>query len=181
MQLKKLKNFSIRIKPFVFLTIKEKKQMKHTENIRSKLDDLKKDYPFKVPENYFDDFPVKMAHLISENSHKKQFILSWSSVRPKLVPILIVSGIAFLVVLSTLLIRIEKKQDISATELVEIYHNTALNETSEADLINELASVSNINDFQKDTTIKTSEKYTNEALDYLKKENVDVNSLIEAL
>jgi hypothetical protein len=181
MQSKKLKNFSIRIKPFVFLKIKEEKKMKHTENRRSKLDDLKKDPPFKVPENYFDDFPVKMAHLISETNHKKQFILSWSTVRPKLIPILLVSGIAFLVVLSTLLIRTQNKQEISASELVEIYHNTALNETSETDLINELASVSNVSEFQNDTTLKTNEKYTKEAIDYLKKENVDVNSLIEAL
>ncbi len=40
--------------------------MNNRDNISPKLESLKKDYPFKVPQNYFDDFPARMQQRIEQ-------------------------------------------------------------------------------------------------------------------
>jgi hypothetical protein len=180
MQLKKLKNLSKRIKPFLILTIKEEKKMKEHKNITPKLDDLKKEHPFKVPEGYFNDFPVKMAHLIAEKQKVKKALFSWDIIRSKLIPALAISGIALLAI-TTFSILHNNNKELSATELAEVYTFSALNESSEADLILELQKVTQQSEIRKDTITIAPDNFTKEAIDYLKNENIDLNTVIDAL
>lgn len=40
--------------------------MNNRDNISPKLDGLKKELPFKVPQKYFDDFPARMQHRLEQ-------------------------------------------------------------------------------------------------------------------
>lgn len=54
--------------------------MKKFENIGNKLENINKDIPFRVPEDYFNTFPSKLAGTIKEHGHipaSKKFLNTW--------------------------------------------------------------------------------------------------------
>jgi len=54
--------------------------MKKAKNTGKKLQDLKREIPFKVPEDYFDRFPSKLAEAIRQQNHvpsSRKFLSTW--------------------------------------------------------------------------------------------------------
>jgi hypothetical protein len=151
----------------------------NNEKLKYKLEELKKEQSFKVPDNYFNEFPVKMAHLIGETKSKNAYVPFWANIRPKLIPIVVISSMV--IIISIFAVHSFSKKELTAQELVDIYKYSAIEETSETDLIKELEKVSEEKNTKPVTKPHSNDKFTNEAIDYLSNENIDVNSLIDAL
>jgi hypothetical protein len=155
--------------------------MKSDHDIKSPLNEIKRDNPFKVPDNYFETFPIQMAHKISDSGKEKDIVHLWGLLKPKLVPVLAFSGIALLLIVSVIAYQIPKKSELTVSELAELYKYTAISESSETDLIKELEKVSAPTNIQNDSISSIQDNFANEAIDYLQNENIDINSVIDAL
>ncbi len=144
-----------------------------------RLDEINKSDPFEVPEGYFDSFQNRMADRIIKESTQKQ---------PKTVPALLRPGLiavfssvaALLIVGSIFLFQKKETKAFSASELAEIIKYSAIDGASDAELINQLE-ISVDNPQQIDNFTDSNDEFNTEAIEYLSKEDIDLNSLIDAL
>jgi hypothetical protein len=148
-------------------------------NIKYKLEDIEKKTPFKVPDNYFDTFQSRMADRIAAEEAKKQFRHAFSIPKLRLVPLVAAVSIV-LIAIGILWVAPLLKNMPTDRELAEIYRYQAIEATSESDLIRELETLS-LETEKKDSVITKKDVITEEAIDALSNENIDINSIIEAL
>ena len=155
--------------------------MERSNNIKTTLNEIKREQTFKVPENYFEHFPVKMANLIAETRKEKGFVTFWETLQAKLIPVIVISGFTLLIATTAIVYQFRKEKELTVTELADLYRYTAINDANETDLIKELERVTNATATQSDSISKSPENFSNEAIDFLKNENMDINTVIDAL
>jgi hypothetical protein len=144
-----------------------------------RLDEISKSNPFEVPEGYFDSFQNRMADRIIKESAQKQPKAVPALLRPKLIAAF--SSVAVLLVVGNIFLFQKKEtKTFSASELAEIIEYSAISGTSEAELINQLE-ISVDNPQLNDNFTDSNDEFNAEAIEYLSKEDIDLNSLIDAL
>jgi hypothetical protein len=150
------------------------------KNNKIKLEDIPKTNSFKVPEGYFDNFQSRMANRIIKETDRKHPKPVFIALKPRIIGVVTLSVAALVIV--GLIIFSPKDQSIvfSESELAEIYQYSAINESSEIDLIKQLESTMQVNE-QIDIFTSKNEDFNTQALDYLSGDNVDINALIDAL
>lgn len=155
--------------------------MTGNKNIKPRLDDIPKTNPFDVPERYFDTFQERMAERIVRTERRKAHspALLWN--RKRLIPILAVASMALVVALGVLLYHPNKTITLSDSELAEVYKYSALSEMTDAELVNQIEQINQELNLASDTITIKNDNFTNEAIDYLSNDDVDVNTLINAL
>lgn len=140
-----------------------------------KLDEIKKGNPFEVPENYFENFSARMADKISQAETDKAPAAAHVWLRPKMAFAMALAGLAILLIVGTLYFNFGRKS-ISPGEMMEAYKYSAIQEVTDE----QLAQMMNKSEEQQtvDSVKRSSEKQ--EIIDYLSKENIDINSIIDA-
>ena len=142
--------------------------MTKINKIGSKLSKFEKKHGFNVPENYFDELPLKIqAHISLEKSHT-----------PILIPIFkqkirVVYTFSFLIILFLLIgsyfyFNTYSIKQITVEDLIEytIYSDDELDEFS---LIGEMSG----------TSSTENNENSNEIIDYLVTENIDYTTILE--
>ena len=149
--------------------------------MKNKLENIDKNRPFKVPDNYFDTFQSRMADRIAMEQSKKQIQPVLTTSKLRLVPIFAAASVILIIISIVLIIPKTKKYDIPANQLAEIYRYQAIESTSETDLMKELEIVTK-ETTKKDSILTKKDVFTDEAINDLSNDNnVDINSIINAL
>jgi hypothetical protein len=149
------------------------------KNRRITLDEINKSNPFNVPEGYFDSFQNKMADRVIAQALQKQPKMVPALLRPRMV--VIVSSVTVLFIVSSILLFQKKEtKALTASELAEVIEYTAINETSDVELIKQLE-ISMDNNKQIDNFTDSNNEFNAQAIEYLSKEDLDINSLMDAL
>lgn len=144
-----------------------------------RLDEINKSNPFQVPEGYFDSFQNRMAERIIKESVQQQPKTVPALFRPRLLAIFS-SVTVLLIVGSIFLFQKKETTAFSVSELAEIIEYSAIEATSDAELIKQLEMKVD-NPKQIDNFTGSNDEFNAEAIEYLSKEEIDLNSLIEAL
>lgn len=146
---------------------------------KTRLDEISKSNPFEVPEGYFDTFQNRMADRIIKESAQKQPKTVPSLLRPGLIAVF--SSVAILLVVGSIFLFQKKEtKSFTTSELAEIIEYSAIASSSEAELIKQLE-ISVDNPKQIDNFTDSNDEFNAEAIEYLSKEEIDLNSLIDAL
>jgi hypothetical protein len=140
-----------------------------------KLDEISKGTPFKVPENYFENFSARMADKIGQAEAAKAPRASHVWLRPKMAFSMAFAGIAIILVVGALLFNLKTKP-MSSSEMMEAYKYSAIQDVTDE----QLAQMLNKNN---ESQVSDSLKQVNEKqeiIEYLSKENIDINTIIDA-
>lgn len=153
--------------------------MTTNDNITSKLEQISKENPFKTPDNYFDNFAVRMAEKISQSDIAKarRPMFAWG--RPQIAAIVAFASIAILVVVGIKFYQ--NNRPISSQELAEAMEYSIVSEMDENEIINQLDAVNNRHSLSNDSIAKIKEGHSKQLIDYLSKEDLDMNTIIDAL
>lgn len=144
-----------------------------------RLDEINKSNPFEVPEGYFDSFQNRMADRIIKESAQKQPKTVPAILRPRLIAVF--SSVTILLIVGSIFLFQKKEtKAFSASELAEIIEYSAIDGASDAELINQLE-ISVDNPQQNDNFTDSNDEFNAEAIEYLSKEEIDLNSLMDAL
>ena len=155
--------------------------MTTNDNIHPELGRVSKENPFKTPDNYFDSFAVKMAEKISQTEAAKvrRPIFEWA--RPQVAVVLAFAGIALLVAVGISFYRYNNNKPISSNELAEAMEYSIVSEMDENEIVNQLETVNNRRSLSNDSIAKIKDIKSRQLIDYLSKEDLDVNAIIDAL
>lgn len=154
--------------------------MSTIDPIHPELEKLSKQNPFKVPDLYFDNFALKMADKINEAKETKVRNPIFGLIRPQVAAVLAFASIAFLVTLGLVFLR-PAQQPMSSNELAEAMEYSIVSEMDESEIVNQLEKIDRHNNLSNDSIAKIKEVNSKQLMDYLSKENLDDNALIDAL
>jgi len=155
--------------------------MTENKKINIKIEDVSKENPFGVPEHYFENFTFRMADKISQLEEKKVSQVSLSWLRPQYAVIMITS----LVLLFTMGIYFFNQPHIKKLSVNEFKHNIELSIVSDMDeneLIGQLEVVENASVLPVDSLTNNPHENSKLIIDeYLSKEDIDINTIEDAL
>lgn len=146
--------------------------MAKDQKYQTRLDNLNKELPFSVPENYFDDFPGRLQERMQAESKTGLFRKTYELVRPQLA---LAAAIAAFVVIGYTTVKLIMNDNGTTNNVVEI-----------ADVINYY-----IDDFDDELLISTlseedgidwlnTSMENDDILDYLSEENnIDYVELVD--
>lgn len=143
-----------------------------TEKHNIKLEKISKEAPFRVPENYFENFSVRLSDKISEAEAAKAPVVAHSWLQPRKAAIFAFAGVTMILVIGVILFSLRSKP-LSSREMVEAYKYSAIQEITDE----QLAQIMSERQSTADTTKQTKEKEA--IIDYLSKENIDINAFID--
>ena len=146
--------------------------MDNDQEHKTSLDNLKKELPFTVPENYFDNFAVRLQERMQTESKPGLFRKTYELVRPQLA---LAAAIAAFAVIGYVTVKLIMNDNTSTDNVVEITDviDYYLDDFDDDMLISTLAEGNNIE------WINTSME-NNNILDYLSEENnIDYTELID--
>ena len=154
--------------------------MTTNDNIHPELGKMSKENPFKTPDSYFDTFAVRMAEKISQTERAKvrKPIFEWA--RPQVAVVLAFAGIALLVTVGISFYRYNNKP-LSSNELAEAMEYSIVSEMDENEIVNQLDALNNRHSLSTDSIAKIKDVKSKQLIDYLSKEDLDVNAIIDAL
>ena len=144
-----------------------------------KLEEIAKTNPFKVPNNYFENFPLRMADKISQAEPTKAPKLSHVWLRPQYVAVFSVALIAVIVFFGINFFNKQSQRPLSDQELAAVYEYSALQNMDDAQLAQIIAS-RNEQQTTNDTVSANNDSLRNSIIERLSHENIDMSSLIEA-
>jgi hypothetical protein len=187
---KKLKNTLLRIKPFLNLTVKDLSQsvMSRKKNIKPVLPEIKKENPYKVPDGYFDRFSGRMADKIAAANHERKEWKFLFLTKPQLI---FVSSFVVLVFIAYGIFRFtnidhpsEKLTHQEIAKLIEddIFNydeNMIIENYEETYPVEEIVIESVIQ--EPVTDITSDEEYSEEIIEYLVEEDIDLESIVQEL
>lgn len=155
--------------------------MAKDNNIKFKLDELPKDNPFVVPEYYFDKLQGQIADKIAATANPAKPAYLFGFLQPKLVPVIAFASIALLVGSIFIFRPFNQSNNITESELASLYQYDAINNASETDLMKELERLTDENTVPADSVKTSNESFSDEVINYLNDDNIDVNTIIDAL
>lgn len=148
------------------------------KNNKFNLDDLKKQNPFQVPENYFDSLGTRISDRIEASTPKEK---DFSFAHLKLKPIFAFTG-GFvglvLVIYFGYTIFLKDSANIknqTSNEMAGLTEYSLVSELDEAVLLEEFSNTA----VSQTDSVKTENK--DNIIDYLVKENIDISTIIEEL
>lgn len=153
--------------------------MNQENNKQFKLEDLKKENPFQVPENYFDSLGSRISdRIVSNTSQKEAPVFAFA----RLKPILIYTGSIAAVVLFIYMGVSFFSKDVDHPALVAQTSSQDLNEYAIVSGIDEATLLENFpqeTEVAADTTdhIKNKDKI----IDYLVDQNIDISTIVDEL
>jgi len=148
--------------------------MRQRNNI--KLEEIGQNNPFEVPKGYFENFSIRMSDRISETEEAKVAIPQHAQLRPVLV-FASFAGVAMVLLLSVFLV-LHHNKPLSSEEMMEAYRYSAIQDVTDEQLAQIIKDRQAEHIAKTDTVQQVKEKQ--EIIDYLSKENVDINTLIDA-
>ena len=154
--------------------------MSEKKKIIATIEDIPKDNPFIVPENYFDNFTIRMADRVSKIEDKEHSIFSLAWVRTQFA-IIVTACIAVFVII---IINFQNHSGSKKLSINELRHNiefSIISEMDENELINQLEVAQNTPLTQTDTLNNTQHDNSARLIEYLSKEDVDINTIEDAL
>ena len=155
--------------------------MKKDDNIKKpKLEEISKESPFKVPDHYFDHFSTRMADKISAAEQTK-IIPVFRRLKPQLIFATSVMCLACLVYFGTRFLEQNKNKPLTSQELVEVYEYAAVQEMDDTQLMQQISKKTEARNDTIDSLKIQNIKVDNAIIDYLSKENIDINTIIDAL
>ena len=121
-----------------------------------------------------------MAEKISQTEADKarQPFFGW--VRPQLTVVLAFASIALLVTVGITFYKHNNKP-LSSQEFAEAMEFSIVSEMDENEIINQMDAVNHQQMLSKDSLIKIKEGNSKQFIDYLSKEDIDTNAIIDAL
>ncbi|HUS85606.1 MAG TPA: hypothetical protein VMW76_00070 [Bacteroidales bacterium] len=132
---------------------------------------IEKNNPFRVPENYFDEFPGKVARRVSDTDGKKRARL-YSLAKPHLMLAAAMIGFVIISYTGLKLILPDRETDFPDINLTE-YAELLLYEIDDFFIINELTTVENY---------RFAESLDDEEIiEYLENEDIEYLTIIENL
>jgi hypothetical protein len=180
MQLKKLKNMFKAIKPLLLLLVKdEKKKMDPLDELEPKIQGLKKDNPFKVPDHYFDSLGVRISDRVQAlNIEKTVSVPLFSKLRPILIYSTGFAGVAIILYfgISIFFTKHHTNTPLTSQEMANNYEYSLVSGIDDATLIDNLSQETKT---MNDSVGNRTEK--DHIIDYLVKEDIDMNTIIDAL
>jgi hypothetical protein len=155
--------------------------MAKNNDIKPKFEQITKESPFKVPDNYFDSFMVRMTDKISKAEEAKAHKPIFVRFRPRVIAAMAFTSVFFLVFFGIKFTGHQKDKPLSAQEMVEVYEYLALQDLNDGQLMEQIAANTEEQIAIKDTLDKNDVRYNKEIIEYLSKENIDINTIIESL
>jgi len=141
------------------------------------IEEIDKKNPFKVPDNYFENFSVRMADKISQAEAAKIPAAAHSWLQPRRAAIFAFAGIAMILLIGIIFVNFRNKP-LSSHEMIEAYKYSAIQDLSDEQLAQMITERQEEQQVKTDSTRQANEK--NEIIEYLSKENIDINTIIDA-
>jgi len=154
--------------------------MSENKKIKTNIEDISKDNPFIVPENYFDNFVLRMADKVSKIEDKKQSFFLLSRFRPQYV-LIVTSCLAVFILITINLHNQFMSKKLSINELRRNIEFSIISEMDENELVNQLEVAENTSLSKVDTLNYTQPDNSSRVIDYLSTEDVDINTIEDAL
>ncbi len=153
--------------------------MDEIKNIAPKLSNIKKENPFKIPEGYFDNFSSRLSEKIHGRETPGFYEKHVLTLKPYLVAAaLIVAVIITGKILYNMFYHESNIGDLKSSEIADLISEDAyyISEESIMDIIyaNDIAEEDNKTD-------DDNNKMTNEVIDYLIDEDIDLIDIIDAI
>jgi hypothetical protein len=96
--------------------------MKNNKNIS--IEEIGKELPFSVPENYFEQFALQIEEQIGARKHRSRFLRSWMYVAATIVAIFVIGTVSY---------NINQRNMIKNSDNYEAYVMAQVNETAVMD------------------------------------------------
>jgi hypothetical protein len=145
-----------------------------------KLEDITKENSFKVPDNYFENFDIRMAERISQAEAVKAPKPTFAWLQPRYVMAVSFAAFVLFLLAGSVFFYRNSQKPLSAKELADVYEFSALKEMDDTQLAELIASAKE-HEGATDTTENTKNDLSKKSiLEYLSHENIDLNTLIEA-
>jgi hypothetical protein len=148
--------------------------MRQRNNI--KLEEIGQNNPFEVPKGYFENFSIRMSDRISETEEAKVTVSQNARLRPALV-FASFAGVAIVLLVSVFLV-LHHNKPLSSEEMMEAYRYSAIQDVTDEQLAQIIKDRQIAHLAKTDTAQQIKEKQ--EIIDFLSKENIDINTLIDA-
>ncbi len=150
------------------------------KNIKTTVEDISRKNPFTVPENYFDNFTLRMADKISQFEDRKVSKFTFAKVRPRYAVVVLTSLAVFLIFGIHFLNQSNSKK-LSINEFKKSIEYSIVSDMDENELIGQLEVAENNSTIPTDSLAKSNHEYSKHLIDYLSKEDVDLNSIEDAM
>ena len=144
------------------------------------LEDMSRDNPFKVPEHYFENFTVRMADKISQAEETKVFRPTFGWMRPQYAVVALAS-IALVVSFGIYFINHASVKHLSIKEISQNIEYSIVSEMDETELLGQLEEAENKSMMPADSLNQTQQEYSKQVIEYLSKEDIDINTIEDAL
>lgn len=144
-----------------------------------KLEDLKKENPFQVPENYFDSLGMRVAdHVHAKTSKHEIYVPVFARLKPILVLSSGFAGLALIIYIrgAVFFNKADNNTLVNNQELASITEYSIVSDLDNATLVENLYEE---NTPAKDSAIHTENK--EKIIDYLVEENIDISTIIDEL
>jgi hypothetical protein len=148
--------------------------------MKTNIENISRDNPFTVPENYFENFALRMADNVIKNEDKKHSLFSLFQLRPQYALI----SAACLVLFFVITLNIYNHPNSKKLSVNELRHNiefSIISELDENELINQLEIANNCTLNKVDTLNNSQRDNSSHLIEYLSKEDVDLNSIEDAM
>lgn len=141
---------------------------------------IPKENPFKTPENYFDNFSVRMTDKISaaETGKNRKTVLAWG--QPQVTMLVAFAGVAIMVIIGINFLR-DNDKPLSSAELAEAIEFSIVSEMDENDIINQIDAANHQSSLSNDSIAKINDGSSKQLIDYLSKEDLDVDAIVDEL
>ena len=150
---------------------------KMTKKNNITIEEISKENPFKVPDHYFENFSVRMSDKISQAEAAKAPVMVNTWAKPRMAAIFTFAGIAIILLVGIIFINLRNKP-LSSHEMVEAYKYSAIQDLNDEQLAEMIAAKQEEQQIKADTAQQAVEK--DEIIEYLSKDNIDINTIIDA-
>jgi hypothetical protein len=148
-----------------------------TQKGNIKIEEINKENPFKVPDNYFKNFSIRLTDKISHLEATKVPVAVRVRLRPKMAVIMAFAGIAVILLIGVVYSNLHNKP-LTSKEMIEAYKYSAIQGLTDEQLAQMLAEQQKEERPGADSLKQASEKKA--IIEYLSSENIDINTIIDA-
>jgi len=141
------------------------------------IEKIGKENPFKVPDHYFENFSVRMSDKISQAEAVKTPVIANAWLQPRRAAIFAFAGIAIILLIGIIFVNIRNKP-LTSHEMVEAYKYSAIQDLNDEQLAEMIAAKQEEQQIKADKAQQAVEK--DEIIEYLSKDNIDINTIIDA-
>ena len=151
--------------------------MKNEKKI--KIDELPKDHPFDVPENYFEDFPDKMQQRLRAKSLPESGKrTTWFYLKPQLA---MAASLLLFALISLFAVRYLLNDNRVFIQNEDQYSEMLETEMDEHTLMKAYSEIMPVQQEYTSEAARDSIEYTNAMIDYLLSEDIDIDLIAEAI